>query len=147
MRTDGVDHGGLLTNEQTPRAMKHQATLLLYRLGLDKPHVGSGHSLADCLGVSRIILLSFDIRSDVGRRHQADPMPERLQLPRPMMRCRAGLHTDKARWHLLKERQHIAPLQLAANDHMAISINAMHLKNRLRDIQTDCLDCLHDWLL
>src|SRR5262245_34448994 len=51
MSTDGVDHGGLLTNEQMPRAMKHQA--LLHRLGLDKPHVGSGPSLADRLGVSR----------------------------------------------------------------------------------------------
>src|SRR5262245_49521762 len=45
-----------------------------------------------------------------------------------MMRCRAGLHTDKARRHLRKESQHIAPFQFAANDHLAISINAMHLK-------------------
>src|SRR5262249_9523753 len=64
-----------------------------------------------------------------------------------MMRCRAGLHTDKARRHLRKESQHIAPFQFAANDHLAISINAMHLKNRLRNIETDCLNCLHDWLL
>src|SRR5512144_555977 len=47
------------------------------------------------------------------------------------------------RWQLFKESQHIAPLQLAANDHLAININAMHLKNRLRNIETDCLNRLH----
>ena len=30
---------------------------------------------------------------------------------------------------------------------MAVSINAMDLKNRLRDIETDCRDRLHVWLL
>jgi hypothetical protein len=63
------------------------------------------------------------------------------------MQCRAGLHTNEARWHLLKESEHIMPLQFAANDHLTLSINAMHLKNRLRNIQTDFLNCLHDWLL
>src|SRR5262245_25056019 len=78
---DRVDHRGLLTDEQVPRTMKDQAALLLRRLGLDKPHVGSGDSLADRLGISGIILLSLDIGPDGGRRHQADPMPKRLQFP------------------------------------------------------------------
>src|SRR5262249_9816331 len=47
----------------------------------------------------------------------------------------------------LRSRSPGLTLQFAANDHLAISINAMHLKNRLRNIQTDCLNCLHDWLL
>jgi hypothetical protein len=81
MRTDGVDQRGLLTNEQVPRAMKHQATLLLHRLGLNKPHVGSRHSLADCFSVGGIILLPLDVGSDIGRRHQAHAMPKRLQFP------------------------------------------------------------------
>jgi hypothetical protein len=41
MSADRIDHGSLLTNKQVPRAMEHQATLLLGRLGLDKPHVRS----------------------------------------------------------------------------------------------------------
>jgi hypothetical protein len=46
-----------------------------------------------------------------------------------MMRCRAGFDTDEARRKLLKESQHITPLQLPPNDHLAIGINAMHLKD------------------
>jgi len=34
MGTDGVDHRGLLADEQMARAMEHQAALLLGRLGL-----------------------------------------------------------------------------------------------------------------
>ena len=36
MGSDRVDHGGLLANEQLWRAMEHQATLLLWRFGLDE---------------------------------------------------------------------------------------------------------------
>jgi hypothetical protein len=34
-------------------------------------------------------------------------------------------------------------LQLPTDNHLAISINAMDLKNRLRDIETDYRDRLH----
>jgi hypothetical protein len=46
-----------------------------------------------------------------------------------MMRRRAGLHPDKARWQLLEESQYMATFQFAANDHLAICINAMYLKH------------------
>ena len=39
------------------------------------------------------------------------------------------------------------PPQLTANDNLALLVNAMHLKNVLRDIQTDCANLLHGWLL
>jgi hypothetical protein len=32
------------------------------------------------------------------------------------------------------------PLEFAADDHLASSINAMHLKHRLRDVETGCRD-------
>jgi hypothetical protein len=35
------------------------------------------------------------------------------------------------------------PLELAANDDIALSIDTMDLKNRLRNIQTDCRNRLH----
>src|SRR5262249_26293245 len=38
-------------------------------------------------------------------------------------------------------------LQLPANNHLADSINTVHLKDRLSDIKTDCCDRLHAWLL
>src|SRR5262249_253380 len=45
---------------------------------------------------------------------------------------------------LLEERQHVATLQLTAEHHITIRVDAMNLKNRLRDIETDSRNCLHD---
>jgi hypothetical protein len=63
-----------------PRAVKHQAALLLGRLGWHKPHIGSGHCLADGLGIGGIVLLPLDVGLHVSRRHQPHGMTERLQL-------------------------------------------------------------------
>ena len=38
-------------------------------------------------------------------------------------------------------------LQLTADDHLASSINAVHLKDRLGDVETDCRNRLRSWLL
>src|SRR6476469_2370060 len=54
---------------------------------------------------------------------------------------------NEARRQLLEERQDIATLQLTANDHLPGSINAVHLKDRLGDVETDCRDRLHVLLL
>jgi len=74
-------------------------------------------------------------------------MAERLELARPVMRRRTGLDTNQAWRHLLKERQNIAPLQLATEDDIALRIDTMNLKDRLRDIETDRRHRLPDWLL
>src|ERR1700685_522457 len=64
-----------------------------------------------------------------------------------MMRRGAGFDADQARWQLLKECQHVAPLELTADDDIASRIDAVNLKDRLRDIETECRDRLHVWLL
>src|SRR5262245_40407335 len=56
----------------------------------------------------------------------------------------ASLDADQARRQLLEERQNVSTLQLTANDHCALRINAMNLKDRFRDVETDCRDRLHD---
>jgi hypothetical protein len=38
-------------------------------------------------------------------------------------------------------------LELAANDYIACRVNSVELKNRLCDVETDCRDRLHVWLL
>jgi hypothetical protein len=48
---------------------------------------------------------------------------------------------------LLKERQHVATLQLAADYYLANGINSVDLENRLGDIETNCRDCLDGSLL
>src|SRR6476660_9293431 len=77
---DRIDHRGLLANKQMPCAVKHQAALLLRRLGGHEPHVGSGDSLTDGLGISGVILLPLDVRLHVGRRHQSYSVTQCLEL-------------------------------------------------------------------
>src|ERR1700733_14519268 len=64
-----------------------------------------------------------------------------------MMRRGAGFDADQARWQLLKEYQHVTPLELTADDDIASRIDAMNLKDRLRNVETECRDRLHVWLL
>src|SRR6516165_12532012 len=64
-----------------------------------------------------------------------------------MMRRCAGFNTDEA-WHqLLEECQDITSLQLAADDHPAYRVDAVDLKNRLRDVETDRRHPVHAALL
>ena len=76
--TDGVDHRGLLADEELACTVEHQAALLLGRLGLDEPHVSPGHRFAVGLGISGIVLLSLDVRLHIGRRHQRTLWPSAL---------------------------------------------------------------------
>jgi hypothetical protein len=70
-------------------------------------------------------------------------MAKRLELARPVVRRGASLNANQAWRQLLKERQDLATLQLAANNHLAGTINAMNLKDRLGDVETDCRNRLH----
>jgi hypothetical protein len=55
----------------------------------------------------------------------------------------ASLDANQAGWQPLKECQDLAALQLPANNHLPGGINAMNLKDRLGDIETDCRNRLH----
>src|SRR6185312_671810 len=46
----------------------------------------------------------------------------------------------------LKERQNMPALQLTADEHLSRRIDAVNLKHRLGDVETDCRDRLHAWL-
>src|SRR5712672_1402349 len=64
-----------------------------------------------------------------------------------MMRRSAGFDADEARRQPLKEWQNVPALELAANDYITCRVNSVDLKNRLGDIETNCRDRLHVWLL
>src|SRR5882724_3960293 len=64
-----------------------------------------------------------------------------------MMRRRTGLNAYQARRQLLEERQHVASLQLAADDHLAYRVDAVNLKNRLGNVETDRRNPLHGAIL
>ena len=70
-------------------------------------------------------------------------MADRLQLARPMMRGRTRFNADETRRKLLEERQDMTALELTANDHTPGCVDAMDLKDRLRDVETDRRNPLH----
>jgi hypothetical protein len=61
-----------------------------------------------------------------------------------MMRRSASLDANQAWRQPLEKGQHVTSLELTTEDDFALRIDAVNLKNRLRDIQTDCRDRLHD---
>ena len=60
-----------------------------------------------------------------------------------MMRRRTRFNADEARWQLLKERQDVAALELTANNDIPCGVDAMDLKDRFGDVETDCRNRLH----
>jgi hypothetical protein len=51
-----------------------------------------------------------------------------------MVRRGASLDANQAGRQLLKERNYLPPLQLTTDDHLAPSVNAVDLEDRLGDI-------------
>src|SRR5258708_25662916 len=64
-----------------------------------------------------------------------------------MMRRSAGFDADEARRQPLKEWESVGALEVTENDYITCRVNSVDLKNRLGDIETDCRDRLHVWLL
>ena len=77
MRSDRVCNRCQLPDEQMPCPMQRQACLLLRRFDRHKTHVGPLHGLANRLGVGRVVLLAFDVRLHIGRRHKFNFMSKR----------------------------------------------------------------------
>ena len=65
------------------------------------------------------------------RREQRHLVPQRPQLPRPVVGPAARLHSDPRRRELGKKRQDIAPPELAPQNRLLPLVNAMQLKNIL----------------
>ena len=111
-----------------PRPMQSQAGLLLRRFNRHEAHSGPLHGLANRFGISRVVLLAFDIRLHVDRRHKFHVMPERRELPRPIMGGGASFDANQARRHLHKKWQNTIALQLLPDNHFACRINAVTWK-------------------
>src|SRR5690242_4949049 len=105
-----------------PRTMKHQAALLLRRLGLDKSHISSGDGLADCLSVGGIVLLPLDVRLDVAAASGG-----------PYAQAPAIAGTSDAMWRRPLCRSGTAVPSQRRQVHTAASVydevNALHLKH------------------
>jgi hypothetical protein len=55
----------------------------------------------------------------------------------------ASFDANEARRKLREKSQDLPTLQLTADHHLPGRINAMHLENRLRDVETDRCNPLH----
>src|SRR6516164_5387522 len=64
-------------------------------------------------------------------------MPQRGQLTRPMMRCRAGLHADQTRLERPEIGDDAAAPQPPANDDVSVCVDAVDLEPVFGEIQTD----------
>jgi hypothetical protein len=64
-----------------------------------------------------------------------------------MMRRGTGFDADQAWRQLLEESQDIAALQLPPDDYGIFCVDAVDLEHRFGDVETDCRDRLHAWLL
>ena len=137
MGTQSIDQHGALTNKQVAGSVHHQDGLLIRCLDLNKPHGRPCHRFADRFRIGHVVLVPLHIGLHVARRHQTHLVPQCFDLPCPVMRGGAGLHTNQTRRLFLEEGKHLTPPQLSADHHGTLRINAVDLKNVLRKINTD----------
>jgi hypothetical protein len=74
-------------------------------------------------------------------------MAKYLKLACPMVRRGASLNANQAGRQLPEKWQYLPTLQLSPDYHPTVGFNAVNLKDRLRNVETDCSDRLHIELL
>jgi hypothetical protein len=120
---------------------------LLGRLDRHEPHRWPPHRFRDRLGIGGIGLAPLDIGFDVSRWHQLHLVTQGRDLARPEVARAAGLHTHQTRLQLAEERDHLAPAQRPADDHLAGVVNTVKLKHVLGQIEADSANIHGGWLL
>ena len=135
-----------LSNQQLAYPMRGLRRLLLGRLNRYEPHLRPRQRLADRRRIRRIRLVPPHIGLDVLRRYQPHIVAQGPKLPPPMMRRRAGLDPYQTASQPAEEAQNLAPLQTPPQNSPAAGIRSVHLKNRLRHVQTYRANLFHGWL-
>src|SRR4029079_16928985 len=123
-----------LAHQSLPATVQQQRSLLLSRLGRNEPHRRPHDRLADPFRIGRVVLVPLNVGLHVLRRHQSHLVSQRRQLSPPVVRRRTRLHTYQARRQPAEERKHLTAPQLLAQYRRAICIDAVHLKNLLRQV-------------
>jgi hypothetical protein len=95
------------------------------------------------LGIGSVVLLPFDVRLYIGGRQQPNVVAKALERACPVVCCRASLDADQRGRQVAEAAQQPHPLQLAANDNVAASINNMDLEHGLRDVQANSSNRSH----
>src|SRR5262249_53893842 len=92
------------------------------------------------------VLVALDVRLHVLRRHQSNLVAKRAQLPRPVVRRRARLQANQTGRQSTEERQNLRTPKLLAQNRRSLCIDPVHLKNMLRQVQSDRSNLAHGWL-
>ena len=75
-----IAQGDTLANQQLATMVQVQDGLLLWQLGLDKPHARPLYSFTDGLCVIAVVFVGFQVRLNEVRRHHSNSMPQPGQL-------------------------------------------------------------------
>src|SRR5262249_40814688 len=97
-------------------------------------------------GIGGAVLIALDVRPHVLRRHQSHLVAKRAQLPRPVVRRRARLQANQTGRQSTEERQNLRTPKLLAQNRRSLCIDPVHLKNMLRQVQSDRSNLAHGWL-
>jgi hypothetical protein len=112
--------------------------LLRNRLQRHEAHTRAAHGLTDRLGIDLVVLVALHVGLDELRGDQLHAEPPPLQLPSPVMRRPAGFHADLGiRGQFLA--QHVKTfisLEFSAPPNASVTVDGMHVENRLRNVDT-----------
>src|SRR5205085_11070981 len=100
--------------------MHHKHALLICAFKRNKPHARTQDRFADRLCVCRVILLTLHKWLHISWRDKSDRVPERTQLPPPILRRSAGLHADQARREASKIADDVRSAELPPNIHLTV---------------------------
>ena len=136
--TDAIDAGGAVLLDAFAQPVHAQHALLLDGLDGDKAHRRPRRRLADRRGVAGVVLAARALAAvglDQLRPDDACVQTKRHELPRPVVRARAGLHGDDA-----AGGQTNAPLDEpgsrygAAGQHTTACVHGMNLDHALGQV-------------
>lgn len=131
-----------LADKKVARPMAHQHRLLDFGLDRNEAHRRLGQGRADRLGVRGISLPALDEGLDIRRRDQPHLVAELRQLPRPVVRPRAGFDAGQTRAQAREEQQQLCAPQLPPDDNRPGGVDRVDLKHVLGQIQPDSSNLL-----
>src|SRR5215472_15736974 len=146
MPAQSVHQTRTLAHQPLPATVQQHSSLLVSRLDRHKAHRRAPYRLADRLRIGGIVLVALDVRLHVSRWHQSHLVPKRAQLSRPVVRRRARLQANQTWRQLTEERQNLRTPKLLAQNRRSLCIDPVHLKNMLRQVQSDRSNLTHRWL-
>src|SRR5262245_53644193 len=146
MPAQSVHQTRTLAHQPLPATVQQHGSLLVSRLDRHKAHRRALNRLANRFRIGGIVLVALDVRLHVLRRHQSHLVAKRAQLPRPVVRRRARLQANQTGRQSTEERQNLRTPKLLAQNRPSLCNDAVHLKNMLRQVQSDRSNLAHGWL-